>query len=387
MGDKPKNKQQTQEPEPNSAVMDSEELLDLRKKIDACDKQIIELIQQRVLVAADIAKAKIASDADASFYRPEREAQVLRRVRERNSALRERLDGLVSDDEMVRLMREVMSVSLAAEMPMTVAYLGPEGTYTQAAVVKHFGQAVVSLDVKTIGDVFRVVEQGRAHFGVVPVENSTEGVITHTLDCFASSNLKVCGEVQLPINHQLLSNADGLTNVETVYAHPQALAQCRQWLERYLPDAEIVSASSNAEAAIIAAKEKNVAAIASDIAARLYQINILASGIEDEQNNTTRFLIIGSDSYAASGEDKTSIMVSAPNKVGSLFELLKPLYDAGVDMSRIESRPSRQTNWEYVFFIDMIGHVDDPKVTSALEELESRAAFFKLIGSYPVGVL
>jgi len=387
MGDKPKNKQQTQEPEPNSAVMDSEELLDLRKKIDACDKQIIELIQQRVLVAADIAKAKIASDADASFYRPEREAQVLRRVRERNSALRERLDGLVSDDEMVRLMREVMSVSLAAEMPMTVAYLGPEGTYTQAAVVKHFGQAVVSLDVKTIGDVFRVVEQGKAHFGVVPVENSTEGVITHTLDCFASSNLKVCGEVQLPINHQLLSNADGLTNVETVYAHPQALAQCRQWLERYLPDAEIVSASSNAEAAIIAAKEKNVAAIASDIAARLYQINILASGIEDEQNNTTRFLIIGSDSYAASGEDKTSIMVSAPNKVGSLFELLKPLYDAGVDMSRIESRPSRQTNWEYVFFIDMIGHVDDPKVTSALEELESRAAFFKLIGSYPVGVL
>jgi len=387
MGDKPKNKQQTQEPEPNSAVMDSEELLDLRKKIDACDKQIIELIQKRVLVAADIAKAKIASDADASFYRPEREAQVLRRVRERNSALRERLDGLVSDDEMVRLMREVMSVSLAAEMPMTVAYLGPEGTYTQAAVVKHFGQAVVSLDVKTIGDVFRVVEQGKAHFGVVPVENSTEGVITHTLDCFASSNLKVCGEVQLPINHQLLSNADGLTNVETVYAHPQALAQCRQWLERYLPDAEIVSASSNAEAAIIAAKEKNVAAIASDIAARLYQINILASGIEDEQNNTTRFLIIGSDSYAASGEDKTSIMVSAPNKVGSLFELLKPLYDAGVDMSRIESRPSRQTNWEYVFFIDMIGHVDDPKVTSALEELESRAAFFKLIGSYPVGVL
>jgi len=370
-----------------SGLQDSQELLALREKIDACDQNILRLIQERVLVAADIAKAKLATDADASFYRPEREAQVLRRVRERNSKLREELEGLVSDDEMVRLMREIMSTSLAAEMPMTVAYLGPEGTYTQAAVVKHFGQAVNSLDVKTIADVFRVVEQRKAHFGVVPVENSTEGVITHTLDCFSSSNLKVCGEVQLPISHQLLSNADGLTNVKKVYAHPQALAQCRQWIQRYLPNAEAFTSSSNAEAAIIAAKDPSVAAIASDIAARLYDIAILASGIEDERNNTTRFLIIGNDSYAASGEDKTTIMVSAPNKVGSLFELLKPLYDAGVDMSRIESRPSRQTNWEYVFFIDLIGHIDDAKVAMALEELKSRSAYFKLIGSYPVGVL
>ena len=371
----------------NGSQVDSEELLALREKIDAFDQRILRLIQERVLVAAQIAKAKLASDADASFYRPEREAQVLRRVRERNSKLRDELDGLVSDDEMVRLMREIMSTSLAAEMPMTVAYLGPEGTYTQAAVVKHFGQAVNSLDVKTIADVFRVVEQGRAHFGVVPVENSTEGVITHTLDCFSSSNLKVCGEVQLPINHQLLSNADGLSNVQKVYAHPQALAQCRRWIERYLPAAEAFTSSSNAEAAIIAAKDPSVAAIASDIAARLYDITILASGIEDERNNTTRFLIIGNDSYAASGEDKTTIMVSAANKVGSLFELLKPLYDAGVDMSRIESRPSRQTNWEYVFFIDLIGHVDDPTVMRALDELQARSAYFKLIGSYPVGVL
>ncbi|MFT5573247.1 MAG: chorismate mutase/prephenate dehydratase [Cryomorphaceae bacterium] len=366
---------------------DSQELLDLRRRIDECDQQIQRLIQQRVLVAAQIAKAKIAVDAGASFYRPEREAQVLRRVRERNMGLREDMEGLVSDDEMVRLMREIMSTSLAAEMPMTVAYLGPEGTYTQAAVIKHFGQAVRNLDVKTIGDVFRVVEQGKAHFGVVPVENSTEGVITHTLDCFSSSDLRVCGEVQLPINHQLLSHADGLTGVNKVYAHPQALAQCRNWLERYLPDAELVTASSNAEAAVIASRDETVAAIASDIAARIYSINILASGIEDERNNTTRFLIVGNDSYAASGEDKTTIMVSAPNKVGSLFELLKPLYDAGVDMSRIESRPSRQTNWEYVFFIDLIGHVDNPKVSGALAELESKSAYFKLIGSYPVGAL
>lgn len=381
-----KRPQDTQTTE-SAQQADSSELIELRTKIDSCDQKIQRLIQQRVLVAADIAKAKLAVDADASFYRPEREAQVLRRVRERNSVLREELEGLVSDDEMVRLMREIMSTSLAAEMPMTVAYLGPEGTYTQGAVIKHFGQAVRSLDVKTITDVFRVVEQRKAHFGVVPVENSTEGVITHTLDCFASSYLKVCGEVQLPINHQLLSNADGLTGVKKIYAHPQALAQCRRWLERYLPDAEIVNTSSNAEAAIIASKDDSVAAIASDVAARLYDISVLASSIEDESNNTTRFLIIGHDSYAASGEDKTTIMVSAPNKVGSLFELLKPLYDGGVDMSRIESRPSRQTNWEYVFFIDLIGHIDDPMVSTALNELEARSVFFKLIGSYPAGAL
>lgn len=381
----------------NSAA-DSEELLALRAEIDACDQQIQGLIQDRVSVAAKIAKAKMASGAESaedakqevgavSFYRPEREAQVLRRVRERNEVLRHQQGGLVSDDEMVRLMREIMSTSLAAEMPMTVAYLGPAGTYTQAAVVKHFGQAVNSLDVKTIGDVFRVVEQGRAHFGVVPVENSTEGVITHTLDSFLSSRLKVCGEVQLPINHQLLSKADGLPAVKKVLAHPQALAQCRGWLERYLPDAEIVAANSNAEAVIMAVDDPSIAAIAGEIAARLYRINILASGIEDERNNATRFLIIGDHAYQPSGEDKTTIMVSTPNKVGSLFELLKPLYDAGVDMSRIESRPSRQSNWDYVFFIDLIGHVEDPKLKQALAQLESQSAFFKLIGSYPVGAL
>lgn len=366
---------------------DNAELLELRAQIDACDGQLQALIQKRVSIAAKVAQAKIRSGGDVSFYRPEREAQVLRRVRERNKQLRKDGDALVSDDEMVRLMREIMSTSLAAEMPMTVAYLGPAGTYTQAAVVKHFGQAVNSLDVKTIGDVFRVVEQGKAHFGVVPVENSTEGVITHTLDSFLKSRLKVCGEVQLPINHQLLSNADGLTAVKKVYAHPQALAQCRGWLERYLPEAEIIAANSNAEAALIAAKDDQVAAIAGEIAARLYNITILASGIEDEENNATRFLIIGDNTYQPSGEDKTTIMISTPNRVGSLFELLKPLYDAGVDMSRIESRPSRQTNWDYVFFIDLIGHVEDPHVKDALDELEKKSAFFKLIGSYPVGVL
>lgn len=373
--------------EVDSSLADNEELLELRAQIDACDQQLLSLIQKRVGIAGQVAKAKLAMSGDPSFYRPEREAQVLRRVRERNKVLRSERGGAVGDDEMVRLMREIMSTSLAAEMPMTVAYLGPEGTYTQAAVMKHFGHAVQNMDVKTISDVFRVVEQGRAHFGVVPVENSTEGVITHTLDSFLNSRLKVCGEVQLPINHQLLSRADGLTAVEKVVAHPQALAQCRGWLERYLANAEIIAANSNAEAAQLATQDVTVAAIAGEAAARLYEINILASGIEDEENNTTRFLIIGDHSYQSSGEDKTTIMVSTPNRVGSLFELLKPLYDAGVDMSRIESRPSRQSNWDYVFFIDLIGHSEDVVVKNALAELESKAAFFKLIGSYPIGVM
>lgn len=363
------------------------DLASLRLEIDACDEQILRLIQQRVLIASEIAKVKLIKGAGDSFYRPEREAQVLRKVRAVNAKLREEMSGLVSDDEMVSLMREIMSTSLAAEMPLTVAYLGPEGTYTQGAVAKHFGHAVETVDVKTISDVFRVVEQGAAHFGVVPIENSTEGVITHTLDCFATSDLRVCGEVHLPINHQLLTHADGLTAVKKVYAHPQALAQCRSWLQQYMPDAETCHASSNAEAAILASKDNTLAAIASDIAAKLYEVPILASGIEDERNNTTRFLIIGKKSCPASGEDKTTIMVCGVNKVGSLFELLRPLYVAGVDLTRIESRPSRQANWEYVFFIDMVGHSDDPAVNSALTELKSQSLYFKLVGSYPVGVL
>lgn len=359
---------------------DEKALKALRERIDELDKQIQQSINDRVAVAGEIAKVKFSADSNTSFYRPEREARVLRRVRERNQ-------GPVSDDEIVRLMREIMSVSLAAEMPMSVAYLGPAGTFTQAAVLKHFGQSVQSQDVKTIADVFRIVEQGKAHFGVVPVENSTEGVITHTLDCFTNSSLKVCGEVQLRINHHLLSNADGLPSVKKVYAHAQALAQCKEWLQRYLPDVEIESSSSNAEAAIIASQNETVAAIASDMAAKLYDIKILASGIEDEKNNTTRFLIIGKDAFPASGEDKTSIVVSTANKTGSLFELLKPLAENNVDMTRIESRPSRQTNWEYLFFIDLIGHADEKNVKKALQQLETEAAYFRLLGSYPRGVL
>jgi len=350
----------------------------LRKQIDGLDKQIQSLINERVGVAGKVAEVKMAASEDgkAEFYRPEREAQVLRRVKERN-------EGPLPDDEMVRLMREIMSFSLAAEMPINVAYLGPAGTYTQGAVVKHFGHAARTMDVKTIADVFKVVEEGRANFGVVPVENSTEGMISLTLDAFMDTDLKVCGEVSLPIRHQLLSNADGMSKIKSVAAHPQALAQCRQWLNRYMPDIETQSTLSNAQAAIMAQKDNTLAAIASDTAAKLYDLDIIASGIEDDKNNTTRFLVVGEKAYSSSGEDKTSLVVSAPNKSGSLFSLIKPFSDHGVDMSRIESRPSRKSNWEYVFFIDVIGHEEDEAVNSALEEIKKEAAYFKLLGSYP----
>ena len=364
--------------EKNQQIVSEEGLVELRQQIDKLDQQIQKLINQRVEVAGKVAEVKInaSDDGDAMFYRPEREAQVLRRVRERN-------EGPLSDDEMVRLMREIMSFSLAAEMPITVAYLGPAGTYTQGAVVKHFGHAARTMDVKTIADVFKVVEESRAHFGVVPVENSTEGMISVTLDAFLDSDLKVCGEVSLPIRHQLLSSADGMSKIKRVAAHSQALAQCREWLNRYLPDVETQATLSNAEAAILAREDDSLAAIASDTAAKLYDLNIIASGIEDDKNNTTRFLVVGKKNYPSSGEDKTSLVVSAPNKVGSLYGLIQPFSKYNVDMSRIESRPSRKNNWDYVFFIDVIGHQDDEPVQKALAEIRQEAAFFKLLGSYP----
>jgi chorismate mutase/prephenate dehydratase len=349
---------------------------ELRKKIDTLDCEIQSLISERVGVAHEVAKVKLDAGGDVSFYRPEREAQVLRRVKERNN-------GPLTDDEIARMMREIMSVSLAAEMPMTIAYLGPAGTYTQGAVAKSFGHAARTMDVKTIADVFRVVEESRAHFGVVPVENSSEGTISVTLDCFLASDLKVCGEVNLPICHQLLSNAGGLSKIKMVAAHPQALGQCRGWLARYLPDVETKPMLSNAEAAIFAQKDPTVAAIASEMAGKLYGLDTIASGIEDEKDNTTRFLIIGKQDYSPSGDDKTSLVISAPNTVGSLYSLIKPFSNHGIDMSRIESRPSRKSTWDYVFFIDVIGHQEDERLAKAIAEVKKEAAYFKLLGSYP----
>jgi chorismate mutase/prephenate dehydratase len=357
----------------------SDELGKLREKIDKLDEQIQDLLNQRAKLAQDVAHAKNKSD-DTNFYRAEREAQVLRTVKQRNQ-------GPLSSEEVARLFREIMSACLALEQVMTIAFLGPEGTFTQAAALKHFGHSVQTLPLASIHDVFREVESGNASYGVVPVENSTEGVVNHTLDEFMNSGLHICGEVELRIHHHVLSKSSALQEISLIYSHQQSLAQCRKWLETNLPEIEQRNVSSNAEAARLASKQEGAAAIAGETAAEIYGLNKLAQNIEDEPDNTTRFLVIGKRATPASGKDKTSLLISTHNKPGALHAILEPLVKNKISMTRIESRPSRRGMWDYVFFIDFEGHRDTPNVAQAIAELEKAASFVKVLGSYPKAVL
>lgn len=360
---------------------EKEKLQQIRERIDSLDEQIQDLINQRASAAQEVARVKTQGDGgEAFFYRPEREASVLAAVKERNK-------GPVGDEEMTRLFREIMSVCLALEQPMRIAFLGPEGTFTQSAALKHFGHSVETVALASITDIFRDVESGDCHYGVVPVENSTEGVISHTLDMFLNSSLQICGEVSLRIHHHLLSGEKELSAIKRVYSHQQSLAQCRQWLDRNLHFAEQLPVGSNAEAARLAGLEPHSAAIAGEMAAEIYGLGFLAESIEDEPDNTTRFLVIGRQSVAMSGRDKTTLLLSARNVAGSLNTLLRPLAEHNISMTRIESRPSRRGTWDYVFFIDIEGHRDDPVVARALEELRADASLFKVLGSYPMAVL
>jgi chorismate mutase/prephenate dehydratase len=359
---------------------EKEQLEAVRARIDSIDQEMMRLINQRAECAQDVARIKREHDPEATFYRPEREAQVLRSVMDANK-------GPLSDEEMARLFREIMSACLALEQPLTVAYLGPAGTFTQSAALKHFGHSIKSEAMSTIDEVFREVGAGSCNYGVVPIENSTEGVITHTLDMFLQSPLRICGEVTLRIHHHLLSRSESLGQIRRIYSHQQSLAQCREWLDANLPGVERIAVSSNAEAAKLVTEEEGAAAIAGQTAAELYELNILSANIEDQPENTTRFLVIGSQDVPASGEDKTSLLVSTKNQSGSLYRLLKPLAENGVSMTRIESRPSHCTNWEYVFFLDIKGHKDDGNVRNALETLEQEADLLKILGSYPRAVL
>lgn len=362
-------------------MSEKDALKSVRQQIDAVDLEIQALLNKRTALAHQVAEIKQAAGEQGDFYRPEREAMVLRQVMARNT-------GPLADKEVARLFREIMSACLAAEKPLRIAYLGPEGSFTQAAAVKHFGGSAEFQPVSTIANVFRAVETEYACYGVVPVENSSEGMVSHTLDRFVSSSLKINGEVTLPIHHYLLGNAEQLTEIEKIYAHPQALAQCRQWLGDQLPNAELIALDSNSEAARrVAEMGPESAAIAASTAAEIYGLKVLASNIEDEAGNTTRFLVIGRQDVGPSGVDKTALLVSTKNKPGALQNLLKPLADKGISMSRIESRPSRKGIWEYVFFIDIDGHCQDPTVASALEELESESSIFRVLGSYPKAVL
>jgi chorismate mutase/prephenate dehydratase len=273
------------------------------------------------------------------------------------------------------------------EQPLCIAYLGPEGTFTQAAALKHFGHSVKTNAHLSIDEVFREVEAGVCQYGVVPVENSTEGVITHTLDMFFNSPLRITGEVQLRVHHNLLGSASSLDKVHRVFSHQQSLAQCRRWLDEHLPHVELIAVSSNAEAARLASQDKEAAAIASREAANIYGLSVLIANIEDEPDNTTRFLVIGREQVSSSGKDKTSLLLSASNKPGALYQLLSPFASNGISMTRIESRPSRRGVWEYVFFVDIEGHAEDTHVAQALDELRAEVAMFKVLGSYPRAIL
>ena len=356
-------------------------LRELRERIDRIDAEIQVLIADRARCAQEIGAVK-GLGKTAEFYSPEREAQVLRRVVERN-------DGPLSDEEMVRLFRELMSACLAQEEPLKVAYLGPEGTFTQTAVFKHFGHSVRALSVPTIDEVFHEVEAGIADFGVAPVENSTEGTVNHTLDMFLTSPLKICGEVELRVHQHLMGRMKEIGQIKRICSHSQSFAQCRAWLAQCLPDAERIVVASNAEAARRARDEEGTAAIAGESAAEVYDLAVLFANIEDEADNTTRFLVIGRKTFPASGEDKTSLLVSATGTEGPgvLFHLLEPLARRGVNMTRIESRPSRRKKWDYVFFVDVDGHAEAPVVQQALTEIEQQASLFRILGAYPKAVL
>jgi chorismate mutase/prephenate dehydratase len=356
---------------------DAQELGSLRDGIDAIDDELLRLVNERAKLAHRIGEIK-----HGNIYRPEREAQVLRRVAEKNP-------GPLSAAAAQRIVREVMSACLALEQPLTIAYLGPAGTYSEAAARKHFGAAPTLLPCPAIDDVFRAIESGNAHYGVVPIENSTEGAIGRSLDLLLSSPLQICGEINLPIHHNLMSRCAALADVTRVYSHSQSLGQCHEWLNRNLPHAPRVAVASNAEAARLAAEEAGAAAVAGDAAAELYALPILAANIEDDPNNTTRFVIVSEHDAGISGADRTSLVCSAQNRPGAVYQLLAPFADNGVSMSRLESRPARGfggSRWEYVFYIDIEGHRSEPAVARALEELRRRAGFVKELGSYPKAV-
>ncbi|WP_461516140.1 prephenate dehydratase [Porticoccus sp.] len=356
------------------------QLSQLREQIDTIDDQILSLISERAKCAQQVAEVKQAA-GETVFYRPEREAQVLRHIMGKNQ-------GPLDNEEMARLFREIMSACLALEQPVKVAFLGPEGTFTQEAALKHFGHSAVTVPMGAIDEVFREVAAGAVNYGVVPVENSTEGMINHTLDTFLDSTLNICGEVELRIHHHLLVGPSTHTDhITRIYSHSQSLAQCRQWLDGHYPKAERIAVSSNADAAKRIKGEWNSAAIAGDMAAELYDLQKLSEKIEDRPDNSTRFLIIGREAIPASGDDKTSIIVAVRNEPGALHNLLEPFHRIGVDLTRVETRPSRTGKWTYVFFIDFEGHRDDPKVSAVLAEVSSIVADLRVLGSYPKAVL
>ena len=361
---------------------DNLDLAEIRKRINAIDERIQGLINDRAKIAQLVGVAKGDLGSAVEYYRPEREAEVLRNVVDRN-------EGPMRDEEMLRLFREIMSACLAQQEPLKIGFLGPEGTFTQTAVYKHFGHSVRALPYHTIDEVFQEVESGAADFGVVPIENSTEGSVNHTLDLFLTSPLKIAGEIELKIEQHLMSAFKGVENIERICAHEQSLAQCRGWIREHLPHVEMIGMSSNAAGARRARDEDGTAAIGPEVAADVYDLEIMVNNIEDRPDNATRFLVVGRKLLTASGDDKTTLLMSTSDTAGGagvLHQLLQPLAQHGVSMTRIESRPSRRKKWDYVFFIDIEGHAEEGPVADALAQLEKDASLFRVLGAYPKAI-
>ena len=355
-------------------------LADVRSKIDQIDRDIQSLIAERAQFAHQVGKAKGKLAAAVDYYRPEREAQVLRMVVDRN-------EGPLSDELLVHVYREIMSACLAQQEPLKIGYLGPEGTFSQQAVLKHFGRSALGLPMASIEEVFQEVEAGNADFGVVPVENSGQGTIQITLDMFLTSNLKICGEVELRVQQYLMSRSGRIEDIERVYGHPQSFMQTSAWMRANLPKAEKIPVASNAEGARRARNADDAAAIGGESAGHVYGLKkVVTKPIQNDADNTTRFLVVGRNIFPTSGHDRTSVLVFIHDKPGALFDVLSPYARHGISMNRIESRPSHHGKWEYGFFIDLAGHIDDAPMQAALAELEAHSAQIKVLGSYPVAV-
>lgn len=351
-------------------------LLPLRQRIDSIDEQILDLLNQRARTAQQVGDVKHEFDVDGPVLKPEREAMIIRRLQGLNQ-------GPFTDQAVEAVWSQIISTCRGLERVLNVAYLGPQGSFSEQAALEHFGHAVTRILCDSFDEVFRAVEAGQADVGIVPVENSTEGAVNRTLDLLLGSPLKVLGERSIRIHHNLLTQSGTLDGVTRVMAHPQALAQCQSWLTRHHPELIRDAASSNAEAARIAASDPTVAAIAGSTAAIAWNLQTVASGIQDDPQNRTRFLAVGQIETLPTGNDKTSIILAVPNRSGAVYDMLAPLAQNGVSMTRLESRPARTGQWEYYFYVDLLGHRNDPAVAQALQDLKKQVAFFKVLGSYP----
>lgn len=352
------------------------EIEKLRKAIDNIDDQILELLNKRAGVVIEVGNIKRRQNS--KFYKPDRERQILERLTSKNK-------GPFPNDALKAVYREILSASLALEEPLKVAHFGQLATFTHLAALRHFGSSAKFIPKDSIKDVFEAVDRGEAEFGVVPIENSTEGIISYTLDMFMDYDLVVAAEIILEISQNLLSKSGDRSKIKKIYSHQQPIAQCRRWLEANMPGIPVFETTSTARAAEIAAKDEKAAAIASDLAAKMYDLKFVERNIEDSRHNVTRFLVISKEYPSKKGNDKTSIMFSINDKPGSLYDILQPFKKAKINLTKIESRPSKRKAWEYIFFVDMEGHIEDKKVSRAIEQVKKGCTYLKILGSYPQG--